>query len=340
MEAIFTAEEFSKKHQFRFRLTKLSLRWFPLFPSEDLAAVVAALMSDGHVDLQMRGGKPRTTKLVLYSSNPTECKWFIDAIHRLFGVRGKIIPYISSSGFTNKTAYKAVVACSALAWLMIDIGVPCGDKTKKAYPVPHWIMDGSNGVKRSFLRAFFNFDGSISLRSRRENAIEMNLVANKHKDYLKYGTAFFVQIKQLLFEFGVNAGKLHVRHANGDKFTIMLFITNGISIINFRKYVGFLSEEKNNRLELAVSCINKYRRVAGGSGVLNLLKAKVGTDAESIEQINRLSKVKYTKRQFEHMRRGEGLVPLDMLSAAHSLLENDLSGLEFKLASPHLSSQE
>jgi len=72
---------------------ELARKWFPIYPSKELAELVAALMTDGHLD-----GR---SKLILYSNNQKECQWFLDLISTLFLVKGKLIVYKSDSGFSN-----------------------------------------------------------------------------------------------------------------------------------------------------------------------------------------------------------------------------------------------
>ncbi|MEW6721781.1 MAG: LAGLIDADG family homing endonuclease [Candidatus Micrarchaeota archaeon] len=310
----------------RFR-PELRKRWFPLSGSPDLAQIVAALMSDGHIGLQVRNAKPKLSKVVLYSSDKGECAWFLGTVCRIFGIDGKIIRYRSASGFSCNYSYKALLHCSELAKVLVAIGVPCGDKTIEAYPVPDWIMRGDSGTKRAFLRILFNFDGSVSLRSRRPNSIEMNFAMNKHKKLEKDATTFLEQVAKLLLEFGVRAGKIHIRPCKKEKMTLILFITNARSIINFHRKIGFLNEKKIARLETAVANIEKYGRARGVSEILEEVKGKLGTDREAVLQINEVSNSTYTARQFEHMRRGESDAPFPLLKAAFKILGREMPDL-------------
>lgn len=294
--------------------------WFPVVASKELAAMAAALMSDGHIAFQLRNGKPKMCKIVLYSNDKSECSWFLKLIDSLFKVKGRIIRYRSTTGFSKTYSYKAVVHCSSLAKLLVAIGIPCGDKTRTAYEIPRWVMRGAYEIKQSFLKTLFNFDGSISIRSRRATAIELNFVTNRHKDFVKSGKIFLEQLANLLSEFGVQSGKIHIRYCKKDKFTLMLFITNSRSILNFHKYICFLNKKKNSRLSLAASRLRLYRRIKYGSHLLQELKQNSGTDRNAVEKINKLSKLEYTYRQFEHMRRGESDIPVDMLNATLKLL--------------------
>lgn len=296
--------------------------WFPIYSSKELAEIIAALITDGHIDFSMQGGTPKLSKLILYSNSKTECQWFLSILYSLLRVKGTLIKYKSKSGFSTRSSFKAVVHSSMLAKTFVLLGVPCGDKTKTSYLIPDWILTGSPKIKSAFLRVLFNFDGSISLRSGRPSGAELNYCMNKHKDLVQNGVKFIQQIKDMLFTFGVRAGKPHVRHHKKDKFTIMLFVTNSLSVLNFAKYIQFLNRKKNFRLNLAVNRINKFRRVADGSHILRSLKEKIGTDKQAVSMINLFSKTRFTYRQFEHMRRGESRIPIRMLTTASKILKH------------------
>ena len=289
-------------------------KWFPIYPSKELAEIVAALITDGHVD-----GR---SKLILYSNDKLECQWFLDLLCYLFQVRGKLIEYKSLTGFSKSSSFKGVIHNSRLVKIFVKLGVPWGDKTKSSYVIPDWIIKGNKKLKKAFLRVLFNFDGSLTIRPNRKATMEMNFVTNKQQDYVQAGVIYIEQIKSLLAEFGIRAGKIHVRHHQKDKFTIMLFISNNDSVFNFYKNIGFINEKKNLKLKRAVSLIRKYKRVKPDQyfSILTELKDKIGTDKETIKRINSISTIKYTYRQFEHMRRRESFIPIDMINAVLILL--------------------
>lgn len=313
-------EEFTSTYKQKKKCMESARRLFPLRPSKELAQLAAALMTDGHIDWRESDDNPRPTKLILYSNYKNECRWFLDLVYRLFSVKGRIVQYTSPSGFSEKPSFKAMIYSAQLARIFIKLGVPCGDKTNKAYLVPHWIINGNREIKSAFLRIMFNFDGSLSLKRQRQISFVLSFSMNKQKNHLRNAAFFVEQIKEMLRQFGISAGKIHIRHCRRDKFTLILFVTNSRSILNFHKYVGFLNKKKCAKLKFAVARINTYRRIKGVSHFLTQLKQKIGTDRETVRKISALSKLSYTPRQFEHMRRGESHVPVDMLSTVLKLL--------------------
>jgi len=298
--------------------------WFPLYPSENLARIVAALMTDGHIDWNDYDGQPRPKKLILYSNHVSECHWFLNLIKDVFEVGGKTVRYKASTGFSKNFSFKAIVYCAQLARVLIWIGTPCGDKTRKQYCIPDWIMNGSRPIKKAFLQTLFTFDGSIAFKTRRELDVCINFVMNKHVDYLQNAQLFLTQIKSLLNDFDISAGKIHIRPAaKEDKYTLMLAFANQKSLVNFYKHIGFSNPKKQKRLANIVHKIYLDGRVIEDfpPDILVDLKNAYITDKETAKRLNELLSTNYTTRQLEHMRRGETRIPIRLLHGAIILLK-------------------
>lgn len=282
---ILTFDKFIFSYNIKSKQLEQSAQWFPIRSSKELAEIAAALMTDGHIDWNNYDGCPRPKKIVLYSNYRSECQWFLDTVYKQFGVNGKIVKYISTTGFSKSTSYKAIVYNAPLARILISIGIPCGDKTQKSYLIPGWVIEGNIEVKKSFLRILFNFDGSISVKSKRASA-EINFCFNKHSRFNETSMQFIQQIKSLLAEFDVPSGKIHVRQAihkkypNYDKNTFMLFISSHNGIINFYRQIGFLNEFKQERLESFIyrTYVNARFSFHFLPNLLIQLKDKFGTD--------------------------------------------------------------
>lgn len=301
--------------------------WFPLYPSKELAALFAAIITDGHLDWNAYDFSPRPKKIILYSNYEFECNWFLDLVYRLFNVKGKLVRYRPKQGFSTSESCKAIVYNAPLARILIAIGTPPGDKTLSTYSVPNWIMDGDSKIKRSFLKILFNFDGSISIRKTRSTA-EINFCFTKHQKYASESMAFMEQIKSLLSDFDIPSGKIHVRKAkyekypNYDKNIFMLFISSHKGLINFYREIGFLNPKKQTNLENFIHKTYKSARVSFRifPSLLTELKERYGTDKNCVSIINKYSKNLFTYRQFEHIRRGELKIPLQMLISTLKLL--------------------
>lgn len=302
---------------------------FPIRASAELAHIAGALMSDGHIDWNTQDGNPRPKKLIFYSNDESDCRWFLYLVSRLFGINGIIVKYKSKTGFSTKESFKAVVHCAWLARALILLGIPCGDKTRRPYLVPKWVLQGNWEIKKAFLQALFSFDGSIALKTERKNAVEISLTMNKHQLHIENARGFLQQIRSLLEEAHIMSGKIHVRFCENDKYTLMLFITNQKSAINFFR-AGFLNKEKQQCLHRLLLRIYLYGRADGQNIAKSLieLREKAGSDKEAVTLLNAHGGA-YTVRQFEHMRRGESKIPVRTVVLAARLLNNEkyLDGL-------------
>ncbi len=294
----------------------------PLRASGELAALVAALMSDGHVEWYTSDGSPRTRKIILYSSNEFECKWFLSLVKNVFGVTGKVQAYTPNHNNWRKQPYKAIVWNAAVARILILAGAPAGNKTEKEFLIPGWIMGGSREIKSEFLRAFFSFEGSKPmLKTNRQFSFQIDLTMVKSKPYLESALCFFEQIKRLLLEFGVKSTRIiyfQKRDCPKDyKYIFNFSIMRQKSIVNFYRHVGYFGGEKQKLLTDVVIKISAFGRIRSNQlcALISELKCVFGTDRSLANEINKFTKKKYSNRQMEHFRRNETKVPLELLFA-------------------------
>jgi len=110
-----------------------------------------------------------------------------------------------------------VKCCSTALWLLFRaLGVPEGNKTDCNYTVPKWIMNGSQQVKREFLRGYLGGDGpkpTIRLQKSKSRKSHDHFFLNdvefhKREDLIGSGIRFACQIKKLLETFGVKVRKV------------------------------------------------------------------------------------------------------------------------------------
>ncbi len=299
----------------------------PLYSSPELAALVAALMTDGHVDWYTRDGRPRARKIILYSSEKEECEWFLRIVRSLFGTEGHVQPYRPNCSYFKKQPYKAVVWNAAVARILILAGAPAGNKTEKEFLVPNWIMNGGDAVKRNFLKALFTFEGSKPRRRLRSCSFQIDLCMVKKDEFLSNGLRFLSQIGELLKAFGVNTCKIgYYAKRKGLKKANHVFhfsIMQQISIINFYRNIGYFKGEKQRLLKKAVFEIAKSGRIREkpACNLIAEMKDVFGTDRKLAAEINKYTENSYTNRQMEHFRRNETALPLEFLWALIKIRE-------------------
>lgn len=200
MKPIVTYEGFIDKFPNVTNKSKqLAEELLPLYAFPELAGLVAALMTDGHVDWYANNGNPRTKRITLYSSRREECAWFLCLVKKIFRVSGKIEAYTPNHDNWIKQPYKANVFNAVIARILILAGAPAGNKTEKEFLIPEWIMNGNPEIKREFLRTFFTFEaGKPYVKRNKGHAYQMSLFMNKSTDLLANAFNFFNQIVNLL----------------------------------------------------------------------------------------------------------------------------------------------
>ena len=122
-------------------------------------------------------------------------------------------------------------------------------------------------------------------------------------------------MKNILNEFDVTTGGVCQHLKKNSKFMLLMSISARKSIVNFYKNIGYLNQTKQERLSFAVKEIFKLLRLdlKENSIVLEKLKRIYGTDKETLNFMNKELSSNYSYRQFEHFRRNESMVPLEII---------------------------
>lgn len=285
---------------------------FPFKASSFLAEVAAALLTDGHLEL-CKGTRPK--KVIFYSDDFENIKWFNMTFKKIFGIEGKTVEYIPFSGFDqSSSSYKVVVNNAHISRLLYMIGIPGGDKTKKEFDIPLWIKTGTSEVKANFLQKLFDFDGSIPVKKNgRRSVWAIQFSTTKRNEYLSSGFQFCKSIQALLKEFDIDS-RIY-RHNKEDRSVLIINIGNQKSIVNYARHIGYGDLKKRKRMTEAVFNIleNISFRNKEICEMLKAFKDHVGSDKETVRLLNIRLGSSYTNRQFEHWRRGEINVPLAVL---------------------------
>lgn len=148
--------------------------WFPVEESCQLAGLIGDLTTDGHVQ-----GYDKL-RFDFTASNKDKLLRFEDTLKDIFGVEGKI-----RENKTNpySTSFNYGVNCKPLTRILIECGVPTGNKVKTKFNVPKWIQEDKDYFTAYIERAFAN-DGSafsgnprITFELRKEKSKKENLRA-------------------------------------------------------------------------------------------------------------------------------------------------------------------
>ncbi len=292
----------------------------PLHASPELAALVAALMTDGYVEWTKADGRPRAKKIMLYSSEKAECEWFLKIVKELFGVDGRIEAYTPKYGYFKKQPYKAFVSNATITQILILAGSPIGNKTEKEFLVPNWIMNSNTEIKKEFLKTFFTFEASKPrVKTNRKFSFEIGLTMVKTKELLGNAFKLFSQIKELLSGFRINSTRT-ITYPKSNSFETSkhafgFSITNQFSIVNFYRYISYFNPKKQRVLKKAVIEISKFSRIRSKEVCALVSEMKIFFESDRLLaiELSKLTGKNYSHRQLEHFRRNESKVPLEVL---------------------------
>ncbi|MDD5163483.1 MAG: hypothetical protein PHD95_04715 [Candidatus ainarchaeum sp.] len=219
-------------------------KWLPLYSSPELAALVADLMGDGHLQ-----GPPKW-RFDFCSKNVSELKRFENVLWGLFRVKGKI-----RDCTTNKYTTKNYgVTCKPLSRVLFLAGIPHGNKVTKDYSIPKWILDDKDCFA-AFTRRYFDCEGFVDLGKKEleisiSKSVELNKSAIAFLDSISFGLDKFYDIKTMKPFFA----SLKIKRKCGCVVqAARLKISRKQNLTLFYKNIGFDSKKKMEKLKLAIS---------------------------------------------------------------------------------------
>jgi hypothetical protein len=249
-------------------------KWSPLYPSNELAWLVGALIGDGtllvrkHIVKQGKNaGKSVTYSYTdYYDQNPEIQQKFSNIVNSLFGITPELTHRDHSKNsykFGDKEDNVFFIRNSAISRTLLCCGVPEGEKVLRPFTVPEWILNTEHAseIKASFLQGIMDAEGTVKRKYPYTISFEMWKSVKYRKNHLK----FMEHIKNMFNEFGVLTGKLYERPPkihrkdNIPTFGVALYIIRKKSILNFYRNINFSNPNKNNILERNVEVIKHGR---------------------------------------------------------------------------------
>jgi intein/homing endonuclease len=211
----------------------------PVYTSPELASLVAHALADGSI------GEKSTQ--VEYKNKRDECiQDVVDATKTVFSVEAQ--PTKDVSGFPM------VVLPTAVGQVLVLAGAIQGNKTKKDFDVPPWILNGDSEIKRAFLRAMFDDEGSVDACCKwRSIKFAMGKSVSQSKSLYQ----FLNSIRNMLADFEINAQKVRVwrryKVKDDDKLILGFWITgkqnSGKQNLKFfAQKIGFNHKIKQSKL--------------------------------------------------------------------------------------------
>ena len=242
----------------------------PLNPSAELSSLVAHACGDG-------GIHSRNCRFEYTNSN----KEVIDEVKRCAKVVFKFIePYERYVQKTNTNVTKLIYP-SMIGKLLESVGAPKGRKTAMEFEIPEWIMKGSKEIKKSFLQALFDDEGSA------EKRFLISLSLNKHSPYENNLLLFLNQVKQLLEEFRIDSISISLRKIK-DGVKGVLRISNLLRLERFAKEINFNHTKRRERLETLLKAKKRvYKKGESKEVILKELESSPLSTIEIARKIKR-----------------------------------------------------
>lgn len=170
------------------------------------------------------------------------------------------------SGDCNEVA----VYSKSLWTLLVALGVPVGEKTKKEFEVPNWIMEGSKCVKMNFVSALLGCEAETPRIDNREynrkSMTSIKFSLNKIESQKDSAEKYALQLKEILEEFDVETGKIRTnKYTQRDdgclSYKIAFDIKNNYqNMIDFLENVGFEVHKEKKERSLAFLAYLKTKR--------------------------------------------------------------------------------
>ncbi|MFH1225271.1 MAG: LAGLIDADG family homing endonuclease [Candidatus Diapherotrites archaeon] len=204
----------------------------------------------------------------------------------------------------TRLVYSAIVGD-----ILLLFGAPKAPKLNSDSPVPEWIMAGPNEFKAAFLGALFDDDGSV-MYSEKYAAKGINLYQTRHEKNLDCLMRLMSQVKTMLSDFGILAGKPSVSRSyskpDGAHIVAYLNVTDIESMRKFNESIGFAHIEKKVKLEKILSrkiIYSKTREAVLSKEILGFLAVRGASTAKVSEALS-LDKSKALKKLLRLESRG------------------------------------
>ena len=142
---------------------------------------------------------------------------------------------------------------NAFASLLIALGINPGRKTQvPTAPVPDWIMNGSQLVKREFIAGLFGGDGTkIAWSGIKAACLHTASVTQQRREDIAHTLiAFYTQVRQLLLEFDIETREITTIISKHDPTQQAIALAVGGSkenVIQFMEKIGYRYDTRKRR---------------------------------------------------------------------------------------------
>jgi transposase len=195
---------------------------FPIKLTPDLSSIIGHLFCDGSVSISKEG----YVQVHYYNTNKVLLESFKKNAKEIFG---NIHMYQSRNKGVDFVRLPSVAG--------IILRYFADDFNSKTCTIPNFILNGNKEVKKAFVRAFADDEGSVSFRP-----------PHRYIELACSNYPLLYSLKQLLNDFGIQSRKIYHRTQRG--FDSYWFHIRGFDHLKkFNDEIGFLHSEKSVKLK-------------------------------------------------------------------------------------------
>ena len=214
----------------------------PILPYPELSSLVGHGLGDGHISEE--GCFEYTNKEISLHVKVSKI------IYKLFNIN----KYTKSSSKTvERRRYNTIIGKA-----LHLAGVPKGNKILQSFSIPQWILDGSKEIKKSFIRALFDDEGTV-----KTPGYEILIKFSKNEKYIDSLQKFMEQIRQLLEDLGIEVTSIRrgniITGKNGRTIQLVLGIHGYKNFLKFSKEIKFNHRQKQKKLEKMINSYKSFR---------------------------------------------------------------------------------
>ena len=217
----------------------------------NLASIIAYLITDGHVQVRLRNNRNKYDYFGLFSKDENQLRKFNNLVYKTFGVKGKIREWGKRKFGTSKGC---IISNAKIVKYLVECGVPYGDKVISKFQIQDLILNGDNEIIKTFLKICFTCEGSIFYSKKYDRWI-IHFTNHKEISIVDDGKKYLESFRELLKRFGVETSNVtinekYIRPKDNKMICCLRFrINKKQSIINYGKYIGFDTKDKNSKLK-------------------------------------------------------------------------------------------
>ncbi len=139
----------------------------------------------------------------------------------------------------SSTNYELHIRSNSFTHLLVELGMPIGNKTYSKFDVPKWIFECPLWIKRLFLASFFGAELSSPATSSKTGFYTPILSQNKKIELIEEGRRFLINIMKLLEEFNINVTKISERKEHKSQRLRLIISADEKNLLNLWTKIGF-----------------------------------------------------------------------------------------------------